>query len=197
MKNKNLDAKRQLFHLLFGILIVALLMHGFLAEIHVFFLIIIGVTVSFLSKKYKIPVTYWFMKNFEREKDLKDFPGKGIIFYLIGVFLTLSFFPLDIAMPSILVLAFGDSVSHLFGATYGKIKHPFTDKKFLEGMIMGFIAAFIGAKFFLPWHEALIASFFAMVAEGIEMKIGAEQIDDNIVMPLVAAIVISFTRLLI
>ena len=196
MKNKNLEAKRQLFHLLFGILIVILLLYDFLKIVYIFFLIIIGVTVSFLSKKYKIPVIYWFLKNFEREKDLKDFPGKGIIFYLIGVFLTLSFFPLDIAMPSILVLAFGDSVSHLFGATYGKIKHPFTDKKFLEGMIMGFIAAFIGAKFFLPWSEALIASFFAMVAEGIEMKIGAEQIDDNIVIPLVAGISIYIARTL-
>ena len=197
MKNKNLEIKRQLFHLIFGILIVILLLYDFLKIVHIFFLIIIGIIISFLSKKYRIPLIYVFLKNFEREKDLKDFPGKGIIFYLIGVFLTLSLFPLDIAMPSILVLAFGDSVNHLFGARYGKIKHPFTDKKFIEGMVIGFIAAFIGAKFFLPWHEALIASFFAMVAEGIEMKIGAEQIDDNIVIPLVAAIAISFTRLLI
>ena len=196
MNNNDFEAKRQLFHMLFGILIVALLIYDFIGKFHIFFLIVIGIITSFLSRKHKIPVIFWFLKNFERKKDLKAFPGKGVIFYLIGAFLTLSFFPLDIAMPAILVLAFGDSVSHLFGAKYGKIKHPFTDKKFIEGMIAGLIAAFIGAKVFLPWHEALAASFFAMIAEGIEMKIGAESLDDNIIMPLVAAIAISFTRLL-
>ncbi len=197
MNNKEFEAKRQLFHMLFGTAIVALLVYGLLNKAHIFFLIIIGIIISFLSKKYKIPLIYWFLKNFEREKELKTFPAKGVIFYLIGVFLTLSFFPLDIAMPAILVLAFGDSTSHLFGVRYGKIKHPFADKKFLEGMIAGFIAAFIGALVFLPWHEALTASFFAMLAEGLEIKIGAEQIDDNIIIPLVAAIAISFTRFLI
>ena len=195
--NKNIEPKRQLFHMLFGIIIVVLLIYDLLRVTHIFFLVVIGIMLSFLSKKFKIPIIFWFLENFEREKDLKEFPGKGVIFYLIGAFLVLSFFPLDIAMPSILILAFGDSASHLFGVRYGRIKHPFTDKKFIEGMIAGFIAAFIGALVFLPWHEALAASFFAMLAEGFEIRIGAEDVDDNIIIPLVAAIAISFTRFLI
>ena len=195
--NKNIEPKRQLFHMLFGIIIVVLLVYDLLRVTHIFFLVVIGIMLSFLSKKFKIPIIFWFLENFEREKDLKEFPGKGVIFYLIGAFLVLSFFPLDIAMPSILILAFGDSASHLFGVRYGRIKHPFTDKKFIEGMIAGFIAAFIGALVFLPWHEALAASFFAMLAEGFEIRIGAEDVDDNIIIPLVAAIAISFTRFLI
>ena len=197
MKDKELEAKRQLFHMLLGIAIVALLVYGLIDKTHIFFLIVIGIIISFLSKKYKIPVICWFLKNFDREKDLKSFPGKGVIFYLIGVFLVLSFFPFDIAMPAILVLAFGDSASHLFGVRHGKIRHPFADKKFIEGMIAGFIAAFIGALVFLPWHEALIASFFAMLAESIEIKIGAEKVDDNIIIPLVAAIAVSIARFLV
>lgn len=195
--NKNIEPKRQLFHMLFGIIIVVLLIYGLLRITHLFFLVVIGIMLSFLSKKFKIPIIFWFLENFEREKDLKEFPGKGVIFYLIGVFLVLSFFPLDIAMPSILILAFGDSVSRLFGIRYGKTRHFLTDKKFLEGFIAGLIAGFIGAKVFLPWHEALIASFFAMLAEGLEIKIGAEQIDDNIIIPLVAGISISVMRVLI
>ena len=197
MNDKRLEAKRQLFHMLLGIAIVALLIYGLINKSHIFFLIIIGIIISFLSKKHKIPVICWFLRNFDREKDLKSFPGKGVIFYLIGVFLVLSFLPLDIAMSAILVLAFGDSVSHLFGLKHGKIRHPFADKKFFEGMIAGFIAAFIGASVFLPWHEALIASFFAMLAESIEIKIGAEKVDDNIIIPLVAAIAVSLARFLI
>src|SRR3989338_10761755 len=140
MSSKDFEAKRQLFHLLLGITIVALLVYGLMNKIHIFFLVVTGIIISFLSKKYKIPLISWFLANFEREKDLREFPGKGLIFYLTGVFLVLSFFPLDIAMPAILILAFGDSASHLFGIRYGKTKHFLTDKKFMEGFFAGLIA---------------------------------------------------------
>ncbi len=191
----NLEVRRQLFHLFFGIVIVALLMFGLIDKWFLFYLIIFGIIVSFLSKKIKIPVIYWFLENFERPKDLKKFPGKGVITFLIGAFLVNLFFPIDIAMPAILVLAFGDSISHIFGIHYGKRKHLLNDKKFLEGSIAGFIAAFIGALIFVSWYEAFFAALFAMIVEAIEIKIGREQVDDNIVIPLVAAIVIKVVRM--
>ena len=58
------------------------------------------------------------------------------------------------------------------------------------------IAGFIGAIIFVPWPEALAAEFFAMLVEGIEIKIGADEIDDNLIIPLVAAIAISAVRFL-
>ena len=127
------------------------------------------------------------MHTLERDENVGKFPGKGLIFYFIGVFLVLSFFPLDIAIPAILILAFADSVGHLFGIKYGKKKHPYVSTKFVEGWIAGFIAGFIAAFVFVPWPEALAASFFAMLVDGIEIKIGAEEIDDNLIIPWVAA----------
>jgi len=109
----------------------------------------------------------------------------------------LLFFPLDIAMPAILVLAFADSIGHLFGIKFGKIPHPFISTKFLEGWFVGFIAGFIGAFIFVPWPQAIAASFFAMLVEGIEVKIGAEEVDDNLIIPLVAAIAIFAVRYLL
>ena len=41
-------------------------------------------------------------------------------------------------MPAIMILALGDSISHMFGVRFGKTMHPLTDKKFLEGSIAGF-----------------------------------------------------------
>jgi len=196
MEKRNIEIKRKLLHLFLGIILVALLMFGFIGTIHVFFLMIISIIISSLSKKYKILGMNWFLNNFERNENLKKFPGKGFIFYLIGSFLVLLFFPLDIAMPAILVLAFADSVGHLFGMKFGKIPHPFVSTKFMEGWIVGLIAGFIGAFVFVPWHEALAASFFAMLVEGIEIKIGADEIDDNLIIPLVAAIAISAVRFL-
>ena len=196
MEKRNVEMKRKFLHLFLGIILVALLMFGFIGTIHVFFMIIIMIIISFLSKKHKIPVVYWFLKNFEREENLKKFPAKGFIFYLIGAFLVLLFFPMDIAMPAILVLAFADSIGHMFGIRFGKIPHPFVSTKFLEGWIVGLIAGFIGAFIFVPWHEALAASFFAMLVEGIEIKIGTDEIDDNLIIPLVAAIAIWGVRTL-
>ena len=46
----------------------------------------------------------------------------------------------------------------------------------------------------LPWFEALLASLLAMIVEAVEIRIGAEQVDDNILIPLVAAIVIMVIR---
>ncbi|MBL7055828.1 hypothetical protein ISS07_02865 [Candidatus Woesearchaeota archaeon] len=194
---KRSETKRQLFHMFFGIFLVILLMYGFVDEQILFFLIVLGIIVSFASKKHKIPIIYWFLERFEREKDLGTFPGKGVIFYLIGVFLVVSFFSLEIALPAILILALGDSVSNMLGVRFGRVNHPFTDKKTLEGLLSGFFAGFLGALYFLPWPEAIMASSFAMLAEGIELKVGLEPVDDNIIIPLVAAISVSLFRYLI
>ncbi len=190
----NVEVNRKLLHMFLGVVLVALLMFGIIGKEHLLGLLIIMLAISILSTKYDIPVISWLLRNFEREDYVKKFPGRGFIFYIIGSLLVLAFFPMDIAMPSILVLAFADSVGHLFGIRYGKRKHPYVKTKFVEGWIAGLIAGFIAAFVFVPWHEALAASFFAMLVEGIEVKIGAEEVDDNLIIPLVAAIAIWSVR---
>jgi len=190
----NVEINRKLLHMFLGVVLVALLMFGIVGKEHLFVLLAIMLGVSVLSRKYDIPLISWLLRNFEREEYVKKFPGRGFIFYLIGSLLVLAFFPMDIAMPAILVLAFGDSIGHLFGIRYGKRKHPYVKTKFVEGWIAGLIAGFIAAFVFVPWHEALAASFFAMLVEGIEVKIGAEEVDDNLIIPLVAAIAIWSVR---
>ena len=99
------------------------------------------------------------------------------------------FFPKDIAMASIIILAFGDSVSRIVGP-YGYLKHPFHDAKFLEGVIAGAAAAFLGALLFISWLPALAASIISMLIEGIDLKVKVFKIDDNLLIPIVAAITI-------
>lgn len=195
---------RQLFHIFLGILIVLLLLYDGLIGTIIFLLfgisgrnifngrniilvlIIIGLVLSYTSRKIKIPVVYYLLQKFERKKEIERFPGKGIIFYFIGVYIALLLYPKDIAMASIMVLAFGDSISHIFGLHYGKVRHPFSKTKFLEGTIAGFVAGFIGALVFLPWQEAFFASLTAMIVETIDIKIGIEHVDDNLIVPFAA-----------
>ena len=190
----NVEVNRKLLHMFLGVALVAFLMFGIVGKEHLFGLLVIMLTVSVLSRKYDIPLISWLLRNFEREDYVKKFPGRGFIFYIIGSLLVLALFPMDIAMPAILVLAFADSIGHLFGIRYGKIRHPYVKTKFIEGWVAGLVAGFIAAFVFVPWHEALAASFFAMLVEGIEVKIGVDDIDDNLIIPLVAAIAIWSVR---
>ena len=190
----NFEWNRQLFHIFLGIAIVALLMYNIIDKKTILAIILIGLILSYLSRKTRIPIIYDLLQKFERKEELKKFPGKGIIFYLIGAYIALLLFSKEIAMASIMVLALGDSVSHIYGLHYGKIKHPLSKTKFLEGTIAGFIAGFAGALVFVKPIEAFLASLAAMIVEAIEIKIRNQQIDDNLIVPFIAGAVIWLIR---
>jgi len=191
----NFEWYRQIFHIFLGIAIAALLLYDFIDKNIILMLIILGLIISYISKKTKIPVVYDLLKKFERNEEIEKFPGKGVIFYFIGAYVALLLFPKDIAMASIMVLAFGDSVSHIYGLHFGKTRYSFSKTKFIEGTIAGFIAGFIGALVFARWYESLLASLAAVLVEAIEIKIGAQQVDDNLIIPFVAGAVIWIIRL--
>ena len=195
-KMTEFEFNRQMIHMFLGIIVVLLLKYGFVNKNIILVLILVGFILSFLSAKIKIPVIHDFLQKFERKKDLEKFPGKGVIFYFIGIYISLLLFPKEVAMASIMILALGDSVSHIYGLHYGKIKHPLSNTKFIEGTIAGFLAGFFGALIFLPWLEAFLASLAAMVVEAIEIKIGAEQVDDNLIIPVIAGAVVWLMRLI-
>lgn len=190
-----LEFNRQGFHMILGIIIVLLLKYGFINKKRILVLILSGLVLSFLSAKTRIPVIHGMLQKFERKKDMQKFPGKGVIFYFIGIYISLLIFPKEVAMASIMILALGDSVSHLYGLRYGKIKHPLSNTKFLEGTIAGFFAGFLGALAFLPWLEAFFASLAAMIVEAIEVRVGIGQVDDNLIIPLVAGAAVWILRL--
>jgi len=196
MVNKDFELGRQAFHLAFGVAIAMLLKFMLIDEKIILLAIILGLVISYISRTRKIPIIYHFLERFERKEDIKVFPGKGILSYLIGIFIVLILgFSMEIVLASILILAFGDSVSHVFGLHYGKTKTSLSNKKFIEGALAGFAAAFIGAKLFLPWHEAFFASLAAMIAETTGIKLGSRQIDDNLFIPLIAASAVWLLRI--
>jgi len=160
-----------------------------------FIILIAGILISILSRKFKIPVIYSFLKLFERKDILKTFPGKGTISFLMGCLLVLQLFEKNIALASIIILTFGDSVSHLFGWHFGRKKHPLNCLKSIEGNIAGAITGFLGAMLFVSPLTALLASFGAMTAEAVELRMNNKIIDDNIIVPLIAGTIIHLMRL--
>ncbi|MBI2671388.1 hypothetical protein HYX16_00470 [Candidatus Woesearchaeota archaeon] len=189
-----LEVRRKIAHILLGLTIVSGLYFKIIEEKYLFFAIIFVTVLSLLSAKFKLPVVSFLLRKFERENLLNDFPFKGALFFLGGALLTIRIFSKDIAMASIMILTFGDSVSFLFGKFLGKIRLKFNDLKNLEGILAGMLAAFIGSLFFVNIIEAFFASLMAMFIEGAGFKIGVSDVDDNLIVPLVAGTVIYLFR---
>ena len=187
------EIRRQVFHLVSGVFFVFLIYVDLLGVISASLLLSVVLMVCLIGKKFKVPLLYKLFLFLDRPADIKKLPGKGSIFFLIGIVVSLIAFEKDIAMASIVILAVGDSIAPLVGQ-FGTMKHPINNKKYVEGVLAGGFLAFLAAVVFVNPLEAALGSIFAMLAEGIDLKIGVKKIDDNIVMPIVAGIVIWFIR---
>ncbi|MBU2590123.1 MAG: hypothetical protein KKA65_00040 [Nanoarchaeota archaeon] len=184
MKLDKQELKRQLFHLGLGIVIVLLFYFNLLTELELFIILVIGGVLAVLASKWKVPGINWFLKKFEREK--VRFPGEGAIFYVLGCFLVLGLFPRDIAFASIMVLAVGDSFATLVGSSLGKRK---IKNKTLEGSLSGLITGFFAAMIFVSAAMAFSGTLVAMIFEAVELKLFGKTVDDNLFIPIIAAII--------
>lgn len=184
------ETGRKIVHLLFGIMVVMLVSLRFLDLTGMAAILFISILISVVSKRMKLPLVSWFLENFERNEAVKNFPGKGAIYFFAGAALALLFFERNAALASIAILVLGDSTAPLIGQ-FGRIKNPFSPKKFVEGTIAGALMALTGASFFVKPLEALVASVCAMIVEGLDIKAFREKLDDNLVIPLVAGAVIT------
>lgn len=183
-EKEKLERRRQIFHLFFGTLIVFLYNLDVLNTSILFVVFLIGFIASFASVRHKIPGVNWFLRKFDREKDFKKSPGKGPLMYLTGVLIVLLLFEEEIALAAILILAVGDSVSHMVGKYFGRYK--FKSSKHVEGTIAGIFFASIAASMFVNPQLAFIGSTVAMLTEVVKLKIGKIMIDDNLVIPVIA-----------
>ena len=120
--------------------------------------------------------------------DAKDSDAKQQPSALTSGF-TLKLFPSDVALAAIAILTFGDSLSHLVGKL-GKRKNLLDASKNIEGGLVGVLVGTAAASFFVSFLFAFIASVLAMLAEALSLKLQEEEVDDNIIIPLVAGTVL-------
>lgn len=184
-----LEIRRQLAHLIYGPILVLLYHYNLLTLQILFGIIIGGIAMSLLIKKRRMSPLRWILSHFEREHHMENFPGRGILFFTIGAFLTLAIFPQEIAYAGILILSFGDSVTNLIGRHYGTIKTRLNPNKYIEGTLVGIVISFPVAYYFFPnISAALTASCVAMFLELPNIKIFGFEIDDNLIIPLSASL---------
>ena len=201
--NYQFEVKRKMFHIVLGFGVIALYYFNIFDASRLFLLILFGLIVCTLAKYYKIPGIQYMLDEFERKENLKRLPGKSVIYFLAGALLAILIFPKDIAIASLLILTIGDGISPIIGMSYGRIKHPFSNIKFIEGSIAGAALSIVGIMLFVYWGyisitflEAFLASFAAMFFEGVEWQLHRDLKDDNIIIPLVSGGVIWLLRII-
>jgi len=196
-KINNTELKRKIFHILIGIIGIFLLIYNLITPFQIFIILIIGIFISLLSLKIKIPLISYFLNHFEREKDMKELPGRAVIFGVAGSLLVLKLFPKNIALASITILIFADPLSHIIGRVFGKTKSFLDNKKNIEGHLSGFIISSLLAMFFVPFCLAIPGALIAMLFESLVIEIQKIKLDDNLIIPLVAGTTMYLIRLII
>ena len=193
------EIKRKFLHIILGLSLIILLKYQIISIIHLSIILIVGITTSIISKKYKIPIICHCLREFDRKT--AKLPGQGVITFILGVFLLVIIFGNNnIVYASIMILTFGDSFAAIIGINLKKTKHlkriknPLSTEKVLEGTIVGIIFASLSSMIFVSIIEAVIASTVAMIIEGVEWKFNKKIIDDNVLIPLAAGFTIYFIR---
>ena len=131
--------------------------------------------------------------HFEREKDKKEFPFKGAIYFGIGIIPPIVLLPLDasgaprLACAVIAVLAGGDAFATLVGKFYGKYR---IGHKSIEGFIAFIIFSYMLATLFVDPKTAMSLAFIGAIIEFFN------NIDDNLAIPIGLTIVILVTHIL-
>ena len=117
-----------------------------------------------------------------RTKEMKGF-FTGATWLLIGNFLTISIFPIFVAVPALLYLSIGDSTAALVGRKYKRFK---VGQKSLIGSFFGFMCGLVLVSLVnkvLPFYVVMIGSIVAMIVE-----ILPSSINDNLSIPLLSGL---------
>lgn len=197
----NMEIRRQIMHALIGLAIAAFVWK-YSHLWHVILIIAVaGLVFSYIIKSAaaaKNNAVKGFRKLgvaalalVERKEELQRFPGKGAIMLFVGSGLTAAIFR-EQAAAAIVILAVGDSASHLGGRFFGRTNHKwlFAQEKTVEGTAFGFVLASAAAALILPVWTAVMAAAAGMLAEALHLRIGKIKIDDNLTVPLAVAAVL-------
>ncbi len=180
------ETSRKLIHIAIGIIFLLILQQfgrhtfeiilfaGILAGLMAMHLVLIG---------FRLPFVSWFIENFEREG--VRVPGFGSAWYAFGILMAaVAIGDPNSLSAAICVLAFGDSLSSIFGKG-GRFFLPYNRNKTFEGSI-AFFAGSLAAYYFIG-PAAIPLAIACTIAESLPLPL-----DDNITIPATAILFFYF-----
>jgi dolichol kinase len=171
----------------------------FLGGLTLFAFLIEGLRFMMTSFNHFLIRNFSFLMRAGEEKELS-----GIVYYLMGCFLSALAFPRMIALMSILFLAVGDPIAALVGVRWGKHRYHLAEPhrgKSLEGSAAcGFVCFILtfAVSYFISKTEGLVlkdrllfsilGGSAAMIGELIPFRT-----DDNMALPLLSGALLWLT----
>ena len=128
--------------------------------------------------------------NFLFKEVTRDFESHrltGASYVMIGALIVLSIFESRICIPALLIMSFSDSAAAIIGKKYGKTK---IFNKTLEGSLAFLLTSFVIVIFFIPDIDFTF-SIIAIIASTIVGLMPKSNLDDNLLIPIVSAFIIS------
>tara|TARA_Y100000996_G_C22548607_1_gene652850 strand:- start:1766 stop:2347 length:582 start_codon:yes stop_codon:yes gene_type:complete len=128
--------------------------------------------------------------NFLFKEVTRDFESHrltGASYVMIGALIVLSIFESRICIPALLIMSFSDSAAAIIGKKYGKTK---IFNKTLEGSLAFLLTSFVIVIFFIPDIDFTF-SIIAIIASTIVELVPKSNLDDNLLIPIVSAFIIS------
>lgn len=132
-----------------------------------------------------VPVFSTLTRTAAVEPEFYEFITAPIVFAL-AIVASLLLFPVPINYASIAILTLGDGFATLFGKGLGRTVFPFNKGKRVEGSILGFLFAFMGALAFVGPNYALVGAAVGMLIEGLPTPVS-----DNLAVPISSGLVLT------
>lgn len=150
--------------------------------------ILIGFYLSTRKKSFAEKI----VAHLERTAHFDELPLKGVIFYLVGASLTITFFEFVPAICGVVILAVVDSVGTMYGKYVGRFRIPWNKDKHIEGPIIGGLLAAVLCIALVTPAPAFAGSYVGAFVDTIKLKWGRFSIDDNLLIPVISAAVIQW-----
>ena len=118
------------------------------------------------------------------EKDFKENCFTGGTYYAFGILLAIVLFPKEVAMLSILIMIWCDTMAALIGKRYGK-KKLIGDKSVMGSiafLISGTLLIFV-LQYFIPEFNFYKAGFITVFLAAVFEQISFARINDNLTLP--------------
>ncbi len=183
-RTTGLQPWRRLFHMTGGVTVSVVLLRGYVPESWA--LVILGVVLILLLGLDLIRLRHSetnrrFFILFNRLASPREARGlASSTWYVTGMFMTLLIFPLEIAVPAILVLAVADPCASFLGRRFGKRS---LGAGTVEGTLVFLAVAFLILALFEELPVAAGVALLASVVEPIPWRL-----DDNLTVPIAVGV---------
>lgn len=136
------------------------------------------VTLALELVRLRSGLDWWIYENLTREYEQEKIAGYAL--YMVGMVVVALAFPPEVGVPAMFMLAVGDPVGGYLG------KGAETKSPVALGAV--FLVCLLFALPFLPAVAAVLGALAATAADGHLVSIRGYIVDDNLTIPLAAAI---------